>query len=243
MTWSTADLRALDAIPVGDGEVVHAFVSLDGEPGAADEALLDAEERHRAARFVHATHRARFTIAHAALRLFLARCLGVEPAAVQYEAGRDGKPRLGAGSRPLEFNLAHAEGLCLLAAVRARAVGVDVEFVRDLPDAASIADAHFTAAEREALRSLSAAERRAAFFRCWTRKEAVLKAEGEGLGRALDSLEVGLDGAATVSVPRPAGPSEWSLVGLPAPSGYAAAGAVASSAGEPVHWRPLSLAF
>jgi 4'-phosphopantetheinyl transferase len=243
VTWTTADLRALGAITVGDEEVVHAFVSLDGQPDAADEALLDAEERLRAARFVHATHRARFILAHAALRLFLARCLGVEPAIVRYDAGQHGKPRLAARFPPLEFNLSHAEGLCLVAAVEARAVGVDIEFVRDLPDAATIADAHFSAAEREGLRSLPAAERRLAFFRCWARKEAVLKADGEGLGRALDSLEVGLFGASTVLDPRPGDPREWSVVDLPAPPGYAAAGAVASSAGEPIGWRSLSLVF
>ena len=243
MTWSTADLRALQTVSVADNEVVHVFVSIDGAPGAADEALLDTGERHRAARFVHASHRARFTLAHAAVRLFLARCLGVEPVNIRYEAGEHGKPRLAATSPPLEFNLSHAGGLCLLAAARARAVGVDVELVRELPDEASIAEAHFSAAEREALRSLPPAERRPAFFRCWIRKEAVLKADGEGLGRPLDRVDVGFGGVATVSIPSPGAPREWSLVDLPAPPGYAAAGAVAASAAEPIRWRTLTLAF
>jgi 4'-phosphopantetheinyl transferase len=241
--WTTAQLRALDGIPIGAEDVVHVFVSLDGAPDAADEALLDEEERQRAVRFVHARHRARFTLAHAALRLFVARCLGVEPAAVRYVAGRHGKPRLPRTFPPLEFNLSHAESVCLLAAARERAVGVDVELVRELPDAASLAAAHFSATERDALRSLPAPERRSAFFRCWTRKEAVLKADGEGLGHALDRVDVGLEGAASVRLPRPGETREWSVVDLPAPSEYAAAGAVASSADHPIGWRPLSLSL
>jgi 4'-phosphopantetheinyl transferase len=228
MIWSAAELRALEGIRVGDSEVVYAFVSLEGEPSALDEALLDDEERDRASRFVRPRDRHRFIQAHAGLRLFLARSLGVEPGSVRYEAGSHGKPRLLPVLPPLEFNLAHSEELGLLAVVRDRSVGVDVEHVRDLPDAMSIADTHFTAAESDRLRSLPAPERRAAFFRYWTRKEAVIKAGGEGLERALDSFEV--DGA-------PAS-TEWILQDLPSPGGYAAAGAVA---GANVQWRELSI--
>src|SRR5262249_49092700 len=111
---------------------------------------------------------------------------------------------------------------------RDRPVGVDVEHVRDLPDAMSIADAHFTAAESERLRSLPPPEQREAFFRYWARKEAVIKAGGEGLERPLDSFEV--DGAP--------GSAEWVLQDLPSPAGYAAAGAVA---GAEAQWRELSI--
>ena len=198
MIWSAADLRALEGIRVGHSEVVYAFLSLEGEPSALDEALLDDEERRRSRRFVHPRDRRRFVRAHADLRLFLALCLEVEPATVRYETGVHGKPRLLPGLPPLEFNLSHSEGLGLLAVARDRSVGVDVEHVRDLPDAMSIADTHFTAAESKALRSLPPPERRAAFFRYWARKEAVIKAGGEGLGRALDSFDV--DGSAGLDV-------------------------------------------
>jgi 4'-phosphopantetheinyl transferase len=244
MIWSATDLQALEGIRVGHSEVVYVFVSLEGEPSALDEALLDDEERRRSNRFVRLRDRHRFVHAHAGLRLFLALCLGVEPPRVRYETGVHGKPHLLPGLPPLEFNLSHSEELGLLAVARDRSLGVDVEHVRDLPDAMSIADTHFTAEESKGLRSLPPPERRAAFFRYWARKEAVIKAGGEGLGRALDSFEV--DGApgSTSGVMRWAGGSgggtEWLLRDLPSPAGYAAASAVAAHVGARVQWRELS---
>jgi len=244
MIWSAADLRALDAIRVEPAEVVYAFVSLDGEPSAIDEALLDESERRRSMRFVRPTDRCRFVLAHVALRLLLSRCLRVEPATVLYESGDQGKPHLVSYLDTLEFSLSHSEGLGLLAVARDRSVGVDLEYVRDLPDAAGIANTHFSVTEREELRSLPPAERRIAFFYCWTRKEAVIKAGGEGLARALDSFDVDLTPGSTSALKRFAGRSgeeaELSLQDLPSPPGYVAAGAVAARPSVSVRWRDLS---
>jgi 4'-phosphopantetheinyl transferase len=239
-------VAAVSSISVEPSEVVYAFLSLEGEPSDRDEALLDEEELARSARFVRPPDRHRFVLAHAALRLFLARCLGVDPAAVRYETGDHGKPRLGPGLAPLEFNLSHSGGFGVVAVARDRAVGVDVEQVRDVPDALDIADWHFSAAEREVLWSLPPAERREAFFRCWTRKEAVIKALGEGLGRALDSFDVDLApgsvSALTRFDDRPGDEAGWSLRDLAAPAGYAAAGADAAAPGEPpAPWRVLPI--
>lgn len=231
MVWSAADLRALESIHVGDSEVVYAFVLLEGEPSASDEELLDDDEQGRAERFVRPTDRHRFVLAHSSLRSFLALALAVEPATVRYETGAHGKPSLLPGLPPLEFNLSHSEELGLLAVARGRALGVDVEHVRELPDAMIIADTHFTAAESEGLRSLAPPERQAAFFRYWARKEAVIKAGGEGLERALDSFDVD----------ESTGRTEWFLRDLPSPAGYAAAGAVAAQEGARVEWRELSI--
>ncbi len=242
-----AELRSLRAIRVGPSEVVYAFVSVVGEPSALDDALLDDEERSRATRFVRPPDRRRFVLAHAALRLFLARCLDVHPTAVRYENGAHGKPRLAPDLPALEFNLSHSGELGLVAVARGRSVGVDVEQVRDVPDIPSIADTHFSTSERQALRSSPPAERRNAFFRCWTRKEAVVKAIGEGLGRALDSFDVDLAPGSMSALTRFDGQSEnlagWSLRDLTAPTGYAAAGAVASALrAPPARWRELSTA-
>jgi 4'-phosphopantetheinyl transferase len=244
MTWAVADLRDLETIRVGALEVVYVFVSLAGAPAAVDEALLDDEERARSRRFVRSLDRHRFVLAHAALRLFLARCLDVDPVTVCYEKGPHGKPRLGTGLVPLEFNLSHSEMLGLLAVAQGRPVGVDVERIREVPDVLGIADAHFSAVERRRLRSLPPAERRAAFIRCWTRKEAVLKASGEGLGLRLDSFDVELAEGSTSALERFAGRpgnlAEWSLRDLPSPPGYAAAGAIAAIVSAPTQWRSLS---
>ena len=246
MISRTADLRALEAIDVGPSEVVYAFVSVGGEPSAADEALLDDEERARAQRFVRPPDRRRFVLAHAALRLLLARCLELRPALVRYENAVHGKPRLAPGLPSLEFNLSHSGGLALIAVARDRAVGVDVEQVREITDAQSIAETHFSAAERALLRSLPPAERRDAFFRCWTRKEAVIKAIGEGLSRALGSFDVDLAPGSTSALTRldgrPGNVAGWSLRDVAAPSGYVAAGAVAVAPRAPATpWRELPI--
>ena len=246
MISCAADLRALGSITVGPSEVVYAFLRVVGEPSALDEALLDDEERARSTRFVRPVDRRRFVLAHAALRLFLARCLDIHPTAVRYENGVHGKPRLRPGLPSLEFNLSHSGGLALLAIARDRSIGVDVEQVRDVPGALSIADTHFSATEREVLRSLPPAEQRGAFFRCWTRKEAVVKAVGEGLSRALDSFDVDLAPGSMSALTRFHGPpgaaDGWSLRDLMAPTGYEAAGAVAVARGAPpMRWRELSI--
>ena len=244
MIWSTTDLRALGVIHLEPSEVVYAFVSLGGEPSAAEEELLDEGERGRARRFVRAMDRRRFVLAHAALRLFLARCLGIEPVRVLYENEDHGKPRLVSGLAPLQFNLSHSGEMALVAVARDRSVGVDLEHVRDVRDLLRIADAHFSTVEREELRSLPQADRQAAFFRCWTRKEAVIKASGEGLARELDSFDVDLTPGSTSALKRfgdrSGDEAGMFLRDLPSPPGYTAAGAVAAPARVPVRWQELA---
>jgi hypothetical protein len=104
--------------------------------------------------------------------------------------------------------------LGLLAVAQDRPVGVDVERIREVSDVLGIADAHFSAVERRRLRSLPPAERRAAFIRCWTRKEAVLKASGEGLGLRLDSFDVDRTDPSHANPPPPASPSYTTRLGL-----------------------------
>ena len=242
--WRTEDFRSLGAVRIGKSEVVYAFVSLGEKPSAMDEALLDDTEQGRAKRFKRRIDCQHFILAHAALRLFLAGCLGAEPATVRYDSGVSGKPRLAAGLAPLEFNLSHSEGLAVVAVARERAVGVDVEHLRDVPEALGIADAYFSPPEREELHSLRPSERREAFLRCWTRKEALTKASGEGLGTRIDSFEVDLAVDPASALERSAGQREeevrWSLRDLHAPRGYVAAGAVEAAHSGRVRWRELS---
>jgi 4'-phosphopantetheinyl transferase len=156
----------------------------------------------------------------AALRAILAGYLGADPAEIQLTAGRGGKPRLERGSDGgwLRFNLSHTRGRALLAVARDREVGIDVERIAPGRAISTIADELFSARESALLRSLPLHARTAAFFRLWTRKEAVLKALGTGLGLgpALDEIEV-------LSPDVPAGGLAWALRDLPAGPGYAAA--------------------
>ncbi|MCW2573775.1 MAG: phosphopantetheine-protein transferase [Frankiales bacterium] len=229
--WSGAQLRDMEALRIGTSEVLYAFVSLAGEPSSQDEALLDDEERARSRRFVHRVDCYRFVIAHAALRLILARCIDVDSAAIRYEHGDHGKPRLAPGLGRLEFNLSHSQDLALLAITRDRPVGVDVEWLRVLSgDVMDLSETQFSETERKVLRALPPAERRTGFFRCWTRKEALIKASGEGLTRDLDSFDVDVSPGSKSALLQIDGrigqDAGWLLRDLPAPPGYAAAGAL-----------------
>ena len=243
MIWSVADLRGLEAVVVEPLEIVYAYVSLEGEPSGDDEALLDDEEAERSRRFAHSIDRNRFILAHAAVRIILARSLGILPTEVAYESGRNGKPLLAPSDLPLQFNLSHSQAVGLVAVSRERALGVDIEHVRELADMLEIADQQFAVEEARQLRALPQAERRPAFFRCWTRKEAVIKVHGDGLGYPLDSFEVDLAAGSISALRRYAGrPGDevaLSLRDLASPIGYVAAGAVAVPAGTQITWREL----
>lgn len=243
MIESLPELIALPRITIGAHEVAFAFVNLAGQPTALAEKMLDDEERRRASRFVHPVDRDRFVNAHAALRLYLARSLASTPREVRYLLGPHGKPRLEHLSQrtPLEFNLSHSGDLGLIAAAWGRTVGVDIERVRDVADAEDIAERYFAPAERAGLRAVPSGERTDVFFRCWTRKEAVIKALGEGLGRPLDSFAVDLSirpSAQPVSLAGEAS-AQLFLTDLGAPSGYAAAGVVVGSVTPPTPWRDV----
>src|SRR5262249_40325745 len=130
----------------------------------------------------------------------------------------------------LQFNLSHSHELALLAAVKSRKIGIDVEHLRDLPNAEAIAGRFFTVEEREALARLPAPNRTAAFFICWTRKEALLKSTGEGLSKPIDTWNVSHDlsgSAGSVAVAcRTCASLVWELTDLRPADGYVGACAV-----------------
>lgn len=171
-------------------------VSLDLAPERVEvlaRCLCDAERR-RAARFRLARDRRRFTVARARLRELLAERLRLAPQAVEFEYGRNGKPALAAccAQAGWRFNVSHCEDLALYAFAREREVGVDVEAVRPLPEADALAARCFSPGERRAYLGLEPRERPLGFLRCWTRKEAFVKALGEGLSMPLAELDVSL---------------------------------------------------
>lgn len=242
MIWDVSRLEALGKIDGPTNTVVYVFVSLSGEPSNHDRGLLDEGEAERARRFHRSTDRDRFTLAHAALRVVLARFLGLRPAEIEYESGRHGKPRLRRDPIPLQFSLSHSGDLGLIAVSRECEVGVDIEQVRLIADVLDITESHFSRGERDALQSLPESKRGDGFFRCWTRKEAVVKALGEGLGFALDSFDVDirtLSPAALRIESRFGVESRLSLRDLPTPPGYVAAGA-ALDPYDRLGWSELS---
>ena len=189
-------VEAGTTVPIADGAVELVRVRLDAELPATEELArcLSDVERARAERFVFARDRRRFIVGRARLRHFLASRLWTRPDRVELDYGPRGKPRLAGGcaDSDLRFNVSHCEDVALYAFSSGREVGVDVEAVRELRDADAVAARFFSARENEAYRALPPCDRPLAFFRCWTRKEAFIKALGDGLYFPLHAFDVTL---------------------------------------------------
>src|SRR5262245_977456 len=157
-------------------------------------ATLSADERERADRYHFDRHRRRFMACRGQVRRILAGYLNARPAALGFQYGTRGKPALAApwSGSDIQFNVSNSDDVALLAIALGRELGVDVEHVREPRDFESLAAQFFDAGEVAQLRSLPLQQRREAFFHCWTRKEAVLKAVGTGLSFPLDKVIVTL---------------------------------------------------
>jgi 4'-phosphopantetheinyl transferase len=160
------------------------------------EQLLSAEERERAAKFRSNEAKAAFVISRALMRHVLSGYSGVDAGLLEIASGEWGKPmiaraELAAGS--LSFNLSHSKGRALLAVSVGREIGVDIECVRVKTDALALANGYFFGSEYEAIHAAPDERRQQEFFRYWTAKEAVLKAEGVGLRVPLDCFRVVFD--------------------------------------------------
>jgi len=194
--------------------------------------LLDHEERARAASFLFDHHRTRFIQSHVALRLILARYVGCDPASVSFVRNRYKKPRLKMQVRAadLDFNLSRSGRCCLVAIRIGSEVGIDVEQVRKLPEAADIARKWFTPSEARRLASLVGVARQLAFLSMWTHREAVTKALGTSLEKALDRMEFALDPGGALRLVSWCGnrsvANKWSVRRIELDSGYV--GALAS---------------
>jgi 4'-phosphopantetheinyl transferase len=193
-----------------------------------EEDLLSVEELSRLQRFHFERERMIYVFAHSMLRRLLGRYLDVDPTQVKLDYTHYGKPYLAGGQRtpPLEFNLSHSGDLVLIAVGVGNPVGVDVEVVRPLPDLDQVAERFFSYAEYQELQSLTGEEKAAAFYRCWTRKEAVIKACGEGLSIPLDRFQVSLLPGKPARMLQSPDSRPWLLVDLAPASGYTAAAAV-----------------
>ena len=222
---------------------VHSWcASLDVPPETSTRlyATLTPDERTRGARFQFERDQQRFIVARGVLRDLLGRYLQVEPGKISFVCNVFGKPDLGPEfANRLKFNLSHSAGLALIAIATASNVGVDLEYIRAQSDYADIARHFFSAAEVDHLSALPGHLYAEAFFSCWTKKEACLKACGEGLAIPLNSFSVPLttDTAHTpvelsVASKDIVAARRWSLYTLRPAPGYAGALAI-----EGTGWR------
>ena len=154
--------------------------------------LLAPDEQARAERFIFHKDRTHFVVARGLLRVLLGRYLQRHPQHLHFCYGPHGKPELAPdmGDDTLCFNVSHAHGLALYAVTRQRDLGVDVEHVRPGFAEEHIAERFFSPREVAVLRALPVALQSTAFFACWTRKEAFIKARGDGLSLPLDQFDV-----------------------------------------------------
>jgi 4'-phosphopantetheinyl transferase len=211
------------------GRAVHVWpVSLYGEDSVVErfQGLLASDEMDRAERFRFARLRRSFILARGALRILLGRYLNAAPGDIEFSYGPKGKPALRTDHR-LQFNASHSGDVALFAFTMDCEIGVDVEAIRTMPDIEDVAKRFFCAEETEDLLSLPPDQREQGFFLCWTRKEAYIKATGDGLSTPLDAFRVTLhpDAAAgMIHLERdPIAAQAWTLQDLTPAPGYAAA--------------------
>lgn len=188
---------ASSGLTLAPGEIDVWSVRLD-PPAEQVERLgrcLSPDEWERANRFRFDKHRRQYVVGRGALRTLLASYLGTRPELVNFSYGPRGKPFLDPPQNDLQFNLTNSDELALVGFVLGRELGVDVEYLRRMADCEQISERFFSESERTVLRSIPFPAKEEAFFNCWTRKEAYLKAVGEGLAAPLDSFDVtlGLD--------------------------------------------------
>lgn len=224
-------------------DVVHVWRATLDRPAAQLErfsASLSDGERVRAGRLLLPVHRNAFVAARGILRELLAGYLGEDAPRLRFVYGPYGKPALDPTlGGDLTFNVSHSHGLALVAVARQRRLGIDVERIRAERDWSRIAERFFAPEEVATLRRLLPQQRERAFFVCWTRKEAFLKATGEGIRRSLRSFEVSLEPGAQARLIHIDGDreraEEWRMQDVNPDPAYAAALAV-----EGHGWRVTS---
>jgi 4'-phosphopantetheinyl transferase len=215
--------------PAATAQIHVWVVDLDAVPDIAI-SLLSNDEQARAGRYRFELDRRRFIGGRAALRVLLAKYIGSDPGRVQFGYAANGKPSLKHVAN-VSFNVAHCENLGLIAIAESEIdIGVDVERVRWIPDFDELVSRFFSKREAPLFTGLAAELKPAAFFNLWTRKEALLKATGEGICDALDRVEVTFlagEPARLLSLPQGT-TSDWSLRDLAPIDGWVAAVAARS---------------
>lgn len=223
------------AVPELQPDVANVWILSLQAPPSVERAcyeLLSPEEHERAARYRMEKPRRDFILTRGTLRSLAAAYLGITPLDLLFRYSKYGKPILDS-PRDLNFNVSHTDGLALLAFVRTHEIGIDIEKIIPKPDVRKLSERFFSIHERHSLEKLSGDELHAAFFRCWTRKEAYVKARGEGLSRPLHQFDVSVaaDESRVLLATRPdaSEASRWTLTDLSTRPGYAAALAVSEA--------------
>ena len=226
-------------------ETVHLWrVGLD-RPSSDRERLwfyLSEDERQRAGRFYFQRDQDKFIVSRGALREILSRYLGGLPLELRFEYGEQGKPALSGdrAARSVRFNLSHSADLAMVGVTLDREIGVDLEQIVERRAEERIARRFFSQRELRDFVSLPEEERKEGFFRCWTRKEAYIKARGEGLTLPLDQFDVSLRSGEPVALLEsrvdPAEAEKLTLIHVDLGDRYIGAVAVIGRVNEVTYW-------
>ena len=216
-------------LPEDEVHVWRASLEAPGTRIAELRCILSGDELGRANRYLSKSNGRRFLVARALLRTILGRYLGVRPTALFFDYGRNGKPELAQGCNPggLRFNLSHTGNIAIYAITRNRAVGIDIEDPSRTVDMQPIVRRNCSKQEQADLKSVPEELQQQAFFTCWTRKEAYIKARGDGLSAHLNQITVSLvPGEPARLIDTPEGKEEaarWTIKEINVGSGYVAA--------------------
>lgn len=225
------------------GEVHIWHIPLGGPAGLIHTSrnLLSADEVQRADRFHFEKDRHAFIIARAAMRQILGHYGNVAPKNLIFSYGPRGKPELSPEVNLIKFNLSHSQEFALLAVAQGLCLGIDIEFVNQTIAVEEIAERFFSPNEVRALSAFAGRQKVEAFYSCWTRKEAYIKALGEGLSVPLDSFDVAFDASAPAALLRvrtsPGEVSRWSMYDIVMPPTYKAAVVVEGKTHRLRHWQ------
>lgn len=228
---------------------IHVWVaSLEMAHQEIDEpfTLLAPDEKARAERFYFERDRNRFIAGRYILRMIIGGYLGMNPSQIEFTYREAGKPVLKPGpqSKELEFNLSHSNDLVLYIFSRNHEVGIDVEYIHPMPDMDDFAERFFSSREAELINLLRGEEKETAFFKLWTCKEALLKANGSGLTMPLSHMEVFLNADGSVALSSIGGDrqlgSRWHLQAFNPAQSYQAALAVEGYAGQVISVYPAN---
>lgn len=247
LLWKTVPNQR--SFSVSDVHIWAADLDKHAEKITSLEQMLSLDELDRAGRFKFETDRNRFIAGRGLLRNILASYLEARPEQMRFTYSPRGKPFMEStfGHESLHFNLAHSRNIILIAITRACPVGIDVEWVRPMSDAEDIAARFFSAGETAKLMALPNDLRNPAFFNLWTRKEAWLKATGDGLSEMLTEVEVSFLADEPARVLAISGNAEvarhWTMLELSPAPGFAAALAVEAKGLQFSCWQVPYLFF
>ena len=248
----TADIiqwpAGASAVPLAGNEI-HVWATTLCVPLAMRDdfaTTLSSDETERARKFKFEKHRNRYIAGRGAVRKILGQYLHADAAALRFVHSANGKPALAAdfAGAGVHFNLAHSEDLALIAVTRIGMVGVDVECIRPVKDMDELVARFFSPRENEAFQKIAEDKKPAAFFNLWTRKEALLKASGEGMTRSLSLVEVSFlpgEPAGLIAVSGDAArAAQWSLRELSPAAGFTGAVAIEARHMEVRCWKWIS---